>query len=228
MKKIASLVCAMGVAATFILGGAATVFADDELKHQGDLTDQVVESAAIHFAPFGDGVNAGVVASATGKLKGIGRVIVDVSSSWDWSGFRSMENADPFPNEREVHPCALVNTTGHSFPVGFGVVPFTTDDMVIITRVKKDGTPKADSLAGKIRGGSVCEIVVHTSPCPAGTTTNESMLAFDIDTGTGKFTDATGSGHLHSIFNSCTGMFELNEIFLRIDEDDEDDVDDED
>ena len=61
------------------------------------------------------------------------------------------------------------------------------------------------------RGGSVCEI----DTCGGGTI-NEGVTTFEIIGGTGRFVTASGSGVLRSVFNFCTGTFELNEILVHM------------
>ena len=220
MQKLGPMSCAVLV---LLLTSVTGAFADDGKKAKvGLLGDEVVSHAATHFvAAGGDGDNAGAIASSEGKVKGLGKVTVDVSSSWDWGLFSSTD-----------HPCALMNISSHTFsavndaiaitagtapcltPIGtaetactaagFG---FTTDATVTIT------TKKGDEVSGVVRGGSVCEIATFTGPI---CTINEGITAFEITGGTGKFVSASGSGVLRSIFNFCTGTFELDEIMLHL------------
>lgn len=164
----------------------------------GTLGNEMVFNAASHFvAAGGDGRNAGAIASSEGNIEGIGQATVDVSSSWDWALF----NSD--------HPCALNNITSHTFLVTNlpGPGPFTT--LATVTITAKNG----DQIDGLVTGGSVCEIAVFSGPV---CTINEGVTTFEIVGGTGKFTSASGSGILRSVFNFCTGTFLLDEIILHL------------
>ncbi|MFQ5450300.1 MAG: hypothetical protein ACE5E9_06695 [Nitrospinaceae bacterium] len=240
MKKIVAGIVTFIFTLSLSLMSPQLSFGDkkDKLRH-GNLKNQTVSHAASHFSFLGgDNINAGAVASATGKIKGLGQVRVDVSSSWDWSGFSSSEQAGP--PELEVHPCAFVNTTSHTFTstnaigtaIAGGVCPnltacasagvggFTTDDTVTITKIDDDDELEEDGINGKIRGGSICEIFVDTSN---NCTINEGMTAFGIIGGSGKYSGATGNGFIHSIFNFCDGTFIQNQIFLHVKKFDSDD-----
>ncbi len=173
--------------------------------------NEVVSHAASHFAfpPFfGDGGNAGAEVCATGQIEGLGNSTVCASASWDWSGYSGGQNALLFPGETERHPCALLNTTPHTFPPGNDFAGgFIAAATVAIT------TNNGDMIFGAVTGGSVCEIAVSAPPV---CTTNEGVTTFAITGGTGKFSSATGSGILHSVVDFCASAFLLDEIFLHV------------
>jgi len=195
----------------FLVGAVASTLADEESDKatRGTLKDEVVSNAASHFIFLGgDGRNAGTIVSSKGEIEGLDKVTVKASSSWDWALFTNSENGDV----EERHPCALVNTTPHTFLGGTasgGV--FTTDATVTIT------TKKGDKIFANVTGGSVCEIKVDTSVSPP-CTTNEGVATFEIVDGTGKFSSASGNGLLHTIFDFCNGVFVLDEISLHMNE----------
>ena len=126
-----------------------------------------------------------------------GRSTVTVSASWDYSGYST------------AHPCALVNVTPHDFSGNVFVngvydpgASWTADGTVTIQR---DRRPE-DTITGQIRGGSVCELFATPSaevspnlPCSV----NESLIAFTVTGGTGRYQGVGGSGSLRAVVNSC-------------------------
>lgn len=160
------------VARVFLVSGLALALcgtADADGDHKASvakLKGEATPHAASHFSGAGgDNVNAGAIASARGKIKHIGKATVEVSSSWDWGSYRQAE-VNTGGVDLEVHPCALVNTTSHSFSAAndLGTVGGGFTAAATVQIVAKKGT-----LSGKIVGGSVCEIAwVYNGKCSAG------------------------------------------------------------
>ena len=144
-----------------------------------------------------------------------------MSSSGDWSACSGAK-----------HPAALVNVAAPSFSTaapfnaagvltGFGA--FTPTDTVTFTC--KNG----DSMTATVMGGSVCElkwILVSGAIVPVGSagtvvgTINQGVTPFSLN-GDGvdeKLAGLTGSGLINAVFA-------INDIFLRLSEDDGDDDD---
>lgn len=155
----------------------------------------------------GDGINAGMETQSVGRLSCMGEVEVDISNSWDWGSYRSAELDNGVELER--HPCALMNTTGHTFSAENDILGsgFTTTASVTV-RDRSDG----EEVYTLVRGGSVCEIDLQTEPVVC--TTNETTVTLQIAGGTGRFEGSTGYGLLHSVFNFCTNSYEFERISL--------------
>ena len=158
----------------------------------------------------GDGINAGMETQSVGRLSCMGEVEVDISNSWDWGSYRSAELDNGVELER--HPCALMNTTGHTFSAENDILGsgFTTTASVTV-RDRSDG----EEVYTLVRGGSVCEIDLQTEPVVC--TTNETTVTLQIAGGTGRFEESTGYGLLHSVFNFCTNSYEFERISLHFD-----------
>jgi len=190
--------------------GAVSVLANgQEEATTGILGDEVVTHAASHFVSA-DGDTAGAEITASGEVDDLGEVSVTASASWDWDLFSA------------AHPCALLNKVpvilDHDFVPGPGpaAIPWTADATVTIT------TEEGDKIFGAIVGGSVCELEVFGFAL----TINEGLTSFDITGGTGEFADASGSGLTRTVVDSRPdGGFIISEIFLHLEEDDEDDDD---
>lgn len=240
MRKLLTLTAAAALVVAFGFAGTAQAGPNNSQKDDPKIEEfellvlegAIASESASHFvSQGGDGINAGVIASSSGIKQNKDRndpdftgdlddVIVEVSSSWDWGLFRSSESSNAI--ELEAHPCALVNTTGHTFSDANAAdgSAFTTDATVAITQ-------DSDVIEANITGGFVCEISVFTcnveiiaaeggnedgvcdefETCFAFTATiNESVTTFAVDGGAslGRFAGATGTGSIHSIFNFCT------------------------
>ncbi|MDA2921098.1 hypothetical protein MYX76_16675 [Desulfobacterota bacterium AH_259_B03_O07] len=171
----------------------------------------------------GDGFNAGFVGSATGEIEGVGDVTVFVSTSWDWGDDSQVYRATETTccPELEVHRCALINHTGHKFTDAQSFTgEFTTTATVTIT------DENGDEIFGKIVGGTNCELYDASN---AYTGVNEGLTSFEITGGTGEFASASGTGLIRSLFDNFiapSGAFTLSEIFLHLDELDDEDGED--
>ncbi len=212
------------VGLAILMAGAVsmTPFANGKAKKasRGLLGNEAATHATSHFAEP-DLRNAGAIGTSTGRIEGLGKVTVETSASWDWGLYTGIETGTPNVDEVEVHPCALMNTTPHTFLANLvpgGPAPWDADATVTIT------TRHGDEIFGHIVGGSVCELEVLPGP----TTVNEGITSFEIIGGTGKFANASGSGLLRNVFNFATGEFEANEIFLHLDRSKDDDSSDDD
>jgi hypothetical protein len=146
--------------------------------------------------------NAGAVGSSTGKIPRVGKAKVSTSASWDWSSYSSS------------HPCALVNTDSHAFSTG-SAGPFTTDSTVTIERLKRGLVDPGNKIDAVIKGGSICEVEVNVAQ---SCTTNEGVVNFEITGGTGKFANASGTGMLHTMINTCgtAPVLTLSEIVMQL------------
>ena len=130
------------------------------------------------------------------KTAGLGRAKVTISASWDYVGYSS------------AHPCALVNVEPHDFAGNVfqnGVYDpsntWTAEARIVIERQRNP----SDTIVGAIRGGSVCELYagMATVPPMLPCSVNESLIAFTITGGTGRYANYGGSGSVRAVVNTC-------------------------
>ena len=228
---VAILALLVGLMTSAIIGTAVVMAGHGDEAAVGLLGNEVTtEGSKGHLiSAGGDGRNAGLVASATGEIDGLDEGTVEVSTSWDWGPpgqYRNPSTGEATVDsvELEVHPCALVNTTDHTFTDAQSLTgPFTTTATVTIT------DENGDEIFGKIVGGTNCELYDASN---VYTGVNEGLTSFEITGGTGEFASASGTGLIRLLFDftiAPSGAFTLSEIFLHLDElDDEDDEDGED
>ena len=205
--KFGSLVLAM------MLLGSSDVYADplqelleDPGRNRRPRTSFLLREQAPNVAlrNIPEGGNADVsgvesVSYAYLKTAGLGRAKVTISASWDYVGYSS------------AHPCALVNVEPHDFSgnVFTGGVydennSWTAAATIVIERQRNPG----DTITGQIRGGNVCELYAGTAPASPPLpslpcSVNESLIAFTITGGTGRYVDYGGSGSVRAVVNTC-------------------------
>lgn len=205
MKRVIAIAAAVAAGAAL----AQPVHAQRRAR-TGLLNPTQILFAGSHFDPANN-PNAGTVVQGSGRVPRLGKVLVTVSSSWDWSAF----SAD--------HPCALMNKTAKTLNDNLGGTgQFTADATITFVKLHR-GTPDPSStLTANIIGGSVCELQTLQPPCPTGDpgpTISEGIAAFEIDgsSGSGAFAGITGgSGLIRTRFDSCQGTFLVDDIMLRV------------
>lgn len=166
------------------------------------LQNSTLVAAASHwFVLGGDGVQAEAITTSEAQVRGVGKSIVEISASWDWSSYGS------------DHPCAIVDTAPHWFATGN--LPNGLFDTTATVTIRRPGTSAAIT---SIRGESSDEL--ETDLGPPVCTANEFMIAFTITGGTSKYSSASGSGSIRSLVNGCAATAEesviVRDLPLRI------------
>jgi len=175
----------------------------------------------------GQGGNSGRIWSGEGQIEGIGKALVLVKASWNWS-FYNGDHPSALVNNRTVDfdgcrddgipdPCVPGVDLSGTADLTRGVVGVSAlDDGYTAGKVRRghpDGfrtdasvtiTDKfGDEIWGEIVSGSVTEVQVPGTG--GGGSINEWFIGFEIVGGTGDYADASGRGHIHKIWDSGSG-----------------------
>lgn len=194
IHNLTKVIYAICLTLTLLISGSAHAFVKS-----GNIDNFTFTKASI--SSFEGTYHAGAEATLLLQIGGLGQSDVKFSASWDWSAY----NGD--------HPCALVEKVPHTFIANVlelpSIVPWESDAAVTITH--KSGA----LITADITGGSVCEVAV---PGANGSgSNNEWIINFEVNGGTKRFTEATGTGTIHFFFDSGVGSFGISEVLLHLD-----------
>jgi hypothetical protein len=222
MKKIFIIVLVAMVIMALIVGGTAMAKGGKEKSSRGVLDEGLL--MAYGSSSYGPNYYSGRIWEGYGQIEGIGKAVVRVSAAWDW-GWQSFYGSGTnwlYTNDHHgalivTQPVDHTDTKGETEQEG----DFTCEATVNIT------DEEGDQIFGNIVGGSVYELEVWGG----GQSNNEWLISFEIVGGTGKYSDASGTGVYRMTWESGPGnmgitftdggyvdplRFHEQEIFLRL------------
>jgi len=206
-KKTLGLV-AISVVALLLLGSSVMGNARKPISAYGALTEGLL--TAYGSSSHGPNYYSGREWVGYGKIESIGHATVEISAAWDWYGDWTTDHPGALV---VINPVDHLDTKAETSHEG----PFVCEATVTI--IDDDG----DQINSEITCGSVYELETfgyHES-------VNEWLISFKIISGTGRYSDAAGTGIYRMVWESGPGSvipftgvyvdparFLLQEIFL--------------
>jgi len=159
-----------------------------------------VSHQAEEFCTAGGSSVAGAASVASGHFSQLGDITTYIDAAWDWSV--PVNGAEFTPVGPTTAFSATVLPATGSLPHTFAFDPFfvvaadACKETVTATGQVTIIGPNGDLITGQVTGGEVYELD-FSAPGDG----QEQFLKVDIDGGTGRFVNATGSFVSHSVFS---------------------------